>query len=285
MEGLEKFVHRELIERELEHSEVYRYLDKYMDKSIFVTEDLRGNASVKQGHTIWILWLQGIENAPRLVRKCYASVCRNKPDDFDVIVLTKENLSEYIQLPDFIWQKYREGKITIPHLSDLIRVELLCTYGGCWMDATVFCSGRIPDYMLSGDMFLFKTSSMENIVIRMSSWFLSGSRNNRIFHATRKMLHAFWEAEEDVHNYFLLHIAMSKIIDQDSASGAIYRGIPYFNNGNPHVLMRKLGMEFDEGEWEIIKDISVIHKLTNKQRYLQGDIYNYYQALLDDRLR
>lgn len=285
MEGLEKFVHRELIERELKHSEVYRYLDGYMDKAIFTVDDLQGNASVRLGRTIWILWLQGMENAPRLVQKCYESVCRNKPDGFDVVLLTSENLDKYIQLPEFIWQKHRKGYIITQQLSDLIRLELLCTYGGCWMDATVFCSGKIPEYMVSDNMFLFKTSSMENVVLKMSSWWLAGGRSNRIFHATRKLLHSFWEKEEDVHDYFLFHIAMSKIIDQDTASGAIYRSIPYFNNGNPHVLMRKLEMEFDEKEWEIIKDISVVHKLTHKQRYLQGDIYNYYQALLEDRLQ
>ena len=285
MEGLEKFVHRELIARELEHSEVYHYLDRYMGKDIFLADDLQGNSTVKPGHTIWILWLQGMEHAPRLVQKCYESVCRNKPDDFEVVLLTEENLNEYIQLPEFIWKKHREGKITTPHLSDLIRIELLCTYGGCWMDATVFCSGKIPEYMVSENMFLFKTSSMENVVLKMSNWWLAGGKSNRIFQATRKLLHLFWENEEEAHNYFIFHIAMSKIIDTDSASGALYRDIPYFNNGNPHVLMRKLDMEFDEREWEIIKDISVVHKLTHKQRYMQGDIYNYYQALLDDKLQ
>ncbi len=284
MEYLDKFVHREYIEQELKFSEVYRYLDRYMTKEIFSVADLAGNECVGQNNTIWIFWLQGMEKAPDLVRKCYESVCRNKPEGFHVILLTKKNLGKYMQLPDFIWQKYEKQYITITHLSDIIRLELLCTYGGCWIDATVFCSGLIPEYMVKGEMFLFQASIMDSPVIKMSSWWLCADKYNRILHAARKMLCAYWENENEIINYYLLHIVMSKIIDEDSASHAIFRGIPYFYNGSAHVLHGKMGMEYDETEWKIVKDISVVHKLSYKRKYVRGDVYNYYMALLYGKL-
>ena len=232
MDIVGKFAHEDYIKREQELSATYYYLDRYINGEIFVTSDIKGNFSVKKNHTIWVLWLQGMECAPKLVKKCYESVCRNKPNDFEVILLTQKNLNQYVDLPEYIWEKHSTGCITTTHLSDIIRVELLCTYGGCWIDATVYCSGAIPRHMVSGRMFLFKGSMM----------------------------------------------------DEDSASGVIFREIPYFNNGNAHVLQGKLEMAYDEDEWEVIKDISKIHKLSYKRRYVQGDIYSYYIALLEGKL-
>lgn len=285
MDSLDSFVNKDLIQRELEHSEVYFYLDKYMDKRIYSVTDLPGKQSVKHNHTIWVFWMQGMDCASGLVQKCYESVCRNKPDGYEVVLLTGENLDEYIQLPEFIWGKYRAGNISTTHLSDVIRLELLCTYGGTWIDATVFCSKRIPDYMVSGDMFLFKSSRMDNIVLKMSNWWISADKSNRLIHATRNVLLSFWENETDIHNYFLFHIIMSRLINEDLGCRIVFQDIPYFSNSNPHFLSSKMGAEFDENEWKIIKDISGVHKLSHKRRYLRGDVYNYYQALLDGRLQ
>lgn len=288
MDISEKFIHRDFIEQELIFSELYHYLDKYKNtgrEKLFWKINEKRNTSVKLNRTIWIFWNQGMENAPRLVQKCYESVCRNKPRDFEVILLTGEILSKYISLPDFIWDKYKKGYITITHLSDMIRLELLCTYGGCWIDATVFCSSMIPEYMLSRDMFVFKIPSvLNNPVLKMSSWWISSGQTNNFMHQVRQMLYEYWERETDIRNYFLLHIIMSKLIDEDSECRNIFQNIPYFNSGNAHVLQGKLGVKYIEDEWRIIRSISCVHKLSYKNKYLQGDIYNYYMALLSDEL-
>lgn len=279
-----RFVHADYIEDELRYSEIYYYLDRYKDKSNFYIHDLSGNPFVELNHTIWILWMQGMEKAPKLIQKCYESVCKNKPDNFQVVLLSADNLDRYVTLPKVIWKKYKNGMITLTHLSDIIRLELLCTYGGCWIDATVFCGGKIPEYMLADTMFLFKMSCMLRSVLKMSSWWIASDRYNRILHAARNILFAYWEDEQDIRNYFLLHIIMSKMIDEDSICNAIYRGIPYFDNGNAHVLSAKLGLPYNDKEWQVTKASSVIQKLSYKRRYLQGDVYNYYTALLEGKL-
>ncbi len=283
MDIFEKFVHKDFIQQELEFSELYRYLDKYRDigEQTFYEPDAKKNENVKLDHTIWIFWKQGIDAAPRLVQKCCESVRRNMPQDFDVILLTDQTLDQYIILPDYIWDKYEKGYITTTHLSDIVRLELLCTYGGCWIDATVFCSSKIPRYMLAGDMFVFKIpSALCDPILKMSSWWMSSVQSNRLIHLTRQIMFEYWKQEIDIRNYFLLHIIMSKLIDEDSECRNIFERVPYFNSGNAHVLQMKLGAEYDEEEWNIIKSVSAIHKLTYKKKYLQGDIYNYHMALL-----
>lgn len=285
MDILDKFVNKRLIERQLLHSEVYHYLDKYREKGSFIVPELKGNKGIRLNRTIWIYWQQGMGHAPELVRRCYESVCGNKPEDFDIVLLSNKNLSQYIKLPDYICEKWDAGYITTTHLSDLIRMDLLCTYGGCWIDATVFCSGKIPRYMLSGDLFFFQLAAPETFsVLKMSSWWIYSNRNNRLLHLTRQMLLRYWEKETDIRSYYLLHIVMSKIIDEDWASRESFQGIPFFNSGNAHVLQSKLGAVYNENEWEVIKEVSSVHKLTYKTRYLRGDLYNYYSALMEGRL-
>ncbi|MBD5492108.1 MAG: hypothetical protein HDR16_08350 [Lachnospiraceae bacterium] len=281
---LEQFLYKDQIEKELEFSKVYRYLDKYINEKTFAIADIQNVNSVKQNKTIWIFWMQGMENAPALVRKCYESVCKNVPQGYDIILLTDKNLREYVSLPRFIWDKYEQGYITTTHLSDIIRVELLCTYGGCWVDATVFCSGPVPEYMVSGEMFLFQDSITEKLVIKMSSWWLCAEKTNRLMHAVRNMLYDFWEQETDIHNYFVLHIMISRLIDADAECKRIFNEIPYFNNSTPHILWRRLGREFKERDWEILRGNTPVHKLSYKKRFLRGDIDSFYQALMEGKL-
>lgn len=283
-ENFEQFIHKDYIRQEYEFSVLYRYLDKYSRANLYEVERIEGNPAITKDKTIWVMWLQGIEKAPELVKKCCESIQKNKPDEFQMVLITLQNISDYVTLPDYIWERYERGIISATHLSDVIRVELLAVYGGCWIDATVFCGDRIPDYMLS-DMFMFKLESvLSSPVIKISSWWLAAAAENRIIHATRHMLYEYWKYEERLRNYYLLHIIISKVIDEDSACQAVFQGIPYFSSRNAHILQGKLGMQYSETEWEIIKRSSVIQKLSYKTRYLQGDGYNYYTALLENKL-
>ncbi len=280
----EQFIHSDFIEQELRFSEVYHYLDKYVAKDMYFIEEFMGNPDVKDNRTIWLMWMQGLEDAPDVIKKCCSSIYKNKPEDYNIILLTSHNMHNYINLPDYIWEKYNKSIISATHLSDIIRLELLVTYGGCWIDATVFCSNKIPEYMLS-DMFLFKLDSvLSTTVIKMSSWWLAADKNNRIIHAARYMLYEYWKSEISLCDYYLLHIIMSKVIDEDSACKAIFNEIPFFNSANAQVLVGKLGLQYSKNQWDILRDSFFIQKLTYKKRYIKGDVYNYYMALLDGKL-
>ena len=46
--------------------------------------------------------------------------------DKNIVILTNENINDYVQLPDYIVEKYDKGIIPKAHFSDAIRNELLC---------------------------------------------------------------------------------------------------------------------------------------------------------------
>ena len=121
--------------------EIYKFLEtnfsnlikKYQVKKL----DNKLNSKI-----IWIFWYQGLENAPKLVQRCYEQILQI-PTDYKVILLTKENINEYIKIPDFILKKLEKKKITITHFSDILRVALLKEYGGIWADATLYFNKSI----------------------------------------------------------------------------------------------------------------------------------------------
>ena len=282
---MKQFVHNEYIKQEAQRSKVYYYLDRYMSDEIYRIDELpKYNNSIVEGKTIWMLWWQGQENMPLLAKKCYESVLRNCPKDFSVILLSEVSLEEYIKLPDFIMQKYREGKISIAHLSDLIRIELLCTYGGVWVDATILCCDKIPRYMLETELFFFHGSRMDIPVIKLSNWWIAAQKHNRLLHATRHVLYKYWEKEDSAIDYFIFHIIVSKIIDEDKVSDKLFRDMPYFNNSNAHVLVSMLYEEYIQERWQMIKAASLIQKLTYKPYVKKAGVKTFYDALLDNTI-
>ena len=111
---------------------------------------------------IWQYWGQGIDKdeLPEIIQICFDSVDRNK-NDYQVIRLTDITISEYIDLPDFVWRKREYVQFTRTFFSDLLRVALLSTYGGVWLDATILLTGSIPAVYEKTDFFMYQRSDEE----------------------------------------------------------------------------------------------------------------------------
>ena len=97
---------------------------------------------LKDDCPIFVCWLQGEEAMPPVVKACFASIKRfaqNHP----VVLITSENFSQYVTIPDHILRKVSEGKITLTHFSDIIRVNLLAKYNAIWLDATIYLTAPL----------------------------------------------------------------------------------------------------------------------------------------------
>lgn len=138
--------------RKTKYTKAIEYLKKYT----YVLNNIEETeTSDKFQNKIWQLWLQGAENMPAIVKKCTESVKKFHGDN--IILLTNENLNNYIQLPTYIVEKYKKGIITNANFSDIIRLSLLSRYGGCWVDSTIYLTDKIPDEILNADFFSFKS--------------------------------------------------------------------------------------------------------------------------------
>lgn len=130
-------------------------------KGVLEQFDREYDESVKheKSDKVWVCWFQGMDRAPHLVRACYRSLRENLPDK-EIILITSENMSDYVTFPDYIIEKWEKGQITHTHMTDLLRLELLIQYGGTWVDATVLCTSKqeqIPDWYFNSNLFFFQT--------------------------------------------------------------------------------------------------------------------------------
>lgn len=88
------------------------------------------NPGVQSG-TVFIMWWQGEEHAPALVKCCIESL-RQHVNGHSLVVISERNIEEYLKMPQFVKDLVKSGAMSFTHLSDLIRLNLLALYGGAW---------------------------------------------------------------------------------------------------------------------------------------------------------
>ena len=214
---------------------------------------------------VWVCWFQGLDNAPALVKKCYGSLKQNLTDR-EIILITSDNMCNYVQFPDFILDKWKNGKITHTHMTDLLRLELLIKYGGMWGDATVLCTSKrenIPDYFFNSDLFLYQIlkPGRDGQAQPISSWLISAKTNNKILIMTRYLCYEYWKNNDELVDYFLFHDFMTIALEYNKDE---WQKIIPRDNAAPHMLLLRLFDKYDEETWKAIKDQTPFHKLTYK---------------------
>lgn len=229
-----------------------KYLnDQYENQEIPKTKD----------NKVWVCWLQGMENAPELVQACYESLKKNLKNK-EIIVLTSENLKDYVTLPDFIMEKWKKGIISNTHFSDILRMEVLIEHGGTWIDSTCFCTSDFPDFVENSDFFAFRNDYRKSLDCKISSWFISSKADYPLLKYVRDMIFAYWQKENELKHYFLFHFFVTMAMEKYPK---YIENMFFVSNINPHVLLFEyLFKPFDEKIFENLKKTCFIHKLSYK---------------------
>ena len=121
---------------------------------------------------IWILWFQGLSEAPFVVKQCIASWERENPG-WRVNVLTKDSLNQFI---DLALPKDKLETLTLTKQSNLIRLQLLSEYGGVWADATTVCMRPLDEWIdncTASGFFAFHKPGRDRL---LSTWFMASER-------------------------------------------------------------------------------------------------------------
>lgn len=228
---------------------------------------------------IWVCWLQGIENAPEIVKKCVESVKRNMPK-YEVRVLTAENLFEYVTLPEYIVRKYKKGTITFTHFSDILRTALLVQHGGIWLDATVLLTEELPAQMTDAPLFFLQSSILQSMPHMGSSWLLISHKGNPVLQRLMDLLAAYWRRENKLRDYYLFHLFFYLVLTHNEQGMGAQKRIPYIPNVDAHTLQYSLFADYDENVWKQTTSRSPIHKLTwkfnhNEPLDKKGTNYDY----------
>ena len=157
---------------------------------------------------VWFCWLQGIDDAPEIVKACLHSQ-QIVLKDREVIVISEANFSNYVEMPDFFVRRYREGRIPRALFSDVLRLELLIRYGGTWMDASLLCTGtNYPPAVFDCNLFMFRYPGPDGRIassLSISNWFITSCTNNILLLILRDLLYSYWKTYDCTVNYYIFH--------------------------------------------------------------------------------
>lgn len=228
--------------------------------------------------TVWFCWLQGLENAPPLVRRCHGSLVRHLGHK-TIRVVDERNLHTYVTLPEDIRRKWEAGIIPPAQYTDLIRLQLLIEHGGYWVDATVFVTDaalfdKIDDLPLF--MYSFYCFGFNPEIMQLNNWFILSAAGNDILCLTQKLLYAYWARENRLVNYFLFQIMMTIALEYYEDA---YRQMPIVSQVDAHILASYIFDPFDSRKYELLKLSTGIHKLSTRfdpgQMHRKGTFYDH----------
>ena len=273
------------------------YLKKYL-----YAADIESQIKISRDPNlpIWQLWMKGNNSEiPSIVKACLESVKRENPDK-KIILLTEENIKNYVDFPEYIWKKYEAGLITKTHFSDLVRFYLLYRYGGIWCDATIYMTDKIPDFIENSDFFVFKdlissriteTTTLDDFIIlcnklNIGTWtnavsFIRAEAGNRIIEENLKLMLEYWKHENTMYDYLLVSYFLTLVIFNNINNKINFIKAPYnITTVEYGVLQNCLFEKFDNSLFEQIKKITSIHKLTYKDTDKNVLIDSFYNHLV-----
>lgn len=157
---------------------------------------------------VWTCWFSGLDTAPDIVKLCVSSVANSLPQEAQLHIITLDNYKEYFELPKYVLEKYKSGKMSGAALSDIFRACLLSKYGGMWFDATVYVSAPISKSIIEADYYTLKTTNRLPYYDDPSEglWcgFIWGTApENPLFKFLRDSLLLYWERYDKVIEYLL----------------------------------------------------------------------------------
>jgi len=220
------------------------------------------------------MWLQGLDAAPKLVKQCVHSWQRHNPD-WKINILDEQNLKEYIEVDGFVGRN--RATITMQAFANIVRTNLLATFGGVWADATCFCcqplDAWLGDYMATG-FFAFEKPRPDRL---LSNWFLASGKNCHLTKTFCTATNSYWMKNHfpfqnkswarkiikglgkilnrnarlaslwvhpltakvlRIHPYFWHHYTFYRVVTTDERSGELWRQTPKISADIPLRLQR-----------------------------------------------
>lgn len=244
---------------------------------------------------IWQYWGQGIDNTlPELIKICFASVDKYK-GDYEIIRISNDTISEYIEFPPVVQERLQQGNgYTLTFFSDLLRVALLATYGGVWLDATIYFTGELPKHAIQGDFFIYQRDSNEPIStqqyyrssyypywgwasvfrVRTLNAFIISKPQHPLVWSIYTLLLNYWHTEDKVEDYFFFQVLYNELIEGLHKDD----NCPIVSDCLPHLLASSICDPHFYSTTEEVLQMTSVHKLNGKGEDLPKTL-NYLKNL------
>jgi hypothetical protein len=216
------------------------------------------------------LWLQGLENAPPLVRFNLDRWVRLNPG-YRLNVLDQADVDRLLDGAP-IWRDGMEPQA----LSNVVRTRLLMQQGGVWIDASLFPVKPLDDWLPEAiepeGFFAFARPAPDRL---LSTWMLAATPDHPLVVAWWGELLRFWTRPRQLlldipddpvatvrppyaeavatYNYFTHHYLFAYLMETRPDLAAIWQRCPQPSAGPPHRLQALFGFGPDPDKKAIRK--------------------------------
>lgn len=259
------------------------------NKSIIDKIDYTNSVGIKSqtAAPIWVMWLQGEDNAPELVRMCIASIRKNS-SNHPVILITADNLDSYVHLPSYIIEKHMKGLITHTHFSDIVRAALLAEHGGLWMDSTLYLHKPLEDWIFECPFFSSRRNDKDTFYRYpnpvWSGFFLGSFAKSPLMEAFRDALYSHWKTANSIPSYFYIDYIFAAMRKYTKGFSAAIEAVP-FNNPKITKLMNIINHPYSSKVLaEYVDKDNFVSKLSYKRKVekeTKDNRLTFYGKLMD----
>lgn len=269
------------------------FLDQYFAGKL-ASFQLKAKKQFSDQKIIWQYWGQGLEAAQQnnTVKLCFASVDRFK-GDYQVIRLDENSVREYLDLPDFVWEKKKNPQFKPAFFADLIRLALLDVYGGVWIDATILLTAPIDPTILQQDFFMFqRMDSAQNKefwtmfnadyfgwdnehVVNVLNSFIVGKKDNLLMHICVEIMLNYWKTQSNIPHYFFFQIMFNQLTCKKLNETKFLK----LDDTLVHLLQISQNEEMNQEKYDEIVNKTMIHKLN----YIKDIRLNSFNAYIQSQ--
>ena len=200
---------------------------------------------------------------------CFAAMNRYR-GDHPLHIITRHNYTEYIDLPEHITQKVREGTLSLTHFSDILRLYLLYHYGGLWLDATMLVTGIIPEEIFRREYYSIKTGfNPKSYAVTMGRWasFLQAAhRNNMLCKFALDFHLEYWKKQTMPVDHILIDYIFALAYEDFPDCRQMLNLVPV-NNRDAESLAPVLNHEWDSRKFEQLTEATTFFKLTWRRKF------------------
>jgi len=251
---------------------LYPEFKAIMDKNLIGGGKSSESQLITNNAPIWVMWAQGRKAMPPIVAACVRSIERNA-GSHKVNVIDMDNVGSFVSLPQIIYNKLEQGKISYTHFSDIVRMSLLSKYGGCWIDATIYMTAPRPDYQLPfysirqhrGNERFVECKDGSN----WSAYFIACGKDNVYVKTVYDFFVWYWEHYDHMIDYFLIDYSIAMLYRHSDEFHRMIEGMP-FDNETVNDMRLNLNNPYSNELWSELSKTRY-NKLSWKMELAGGD--------------
>ena len=263
------------------YDSIIRWLDKrYGEEADKAIAGYTSHCKIQEDSPIWIFWWQGEETMPPVVKSCYKSVLRNA-EKHPVILITENNITEYVDIPQYIYEKIREKKMTLTHFSDILRENLLYKHGGIWMDATIYMTASFSKEMYKYEYYSIKGAFEE---WEWTGFFQAAGKGSVFAKAVSHLFNCYWKEHDCLISYLSIDCFLAVARKHSPAIDQMIKDLPQKDASIFLLNDQYLDKTYDVDEMEALSNKTNLHKLSYKYKHdsAVGEKLTFWGALLNE---